>query len=101
MSPPPEETPGPPPPPPQFEANITAAILTVTGSGESSNLALRLKAGDPTILEIDVGDDGSADFSFDRTQFDHIVVATPVAGDDMIRIDEANGIFTDTEITTA
>src|SRR5262249_13966858 len=53
----------------------------------------------PSILEVDVDDDGSPDFSFERARFDHIDVMGG-AGDDEIRIDEANGVFTDTDITT-
>jgi Ca2+-binding RTX toxin-like protein len=79
---------------------IANGTLRITGTGNANTeLALRLRMGDPTTLEVDIGNDGSADFSFDRALFDHIVVKAG-AGDDVIRIDEANGIFTDTEITT-
>ena len=80
-------------------ANVAAGILTATGTPDGTKLALRLKAGDPTILELDDHDDGTADFSFDRAQFDHIVVNAG-AGNDSVRIDEVYGIFTDTEVTT-
>ena len=59
---------------------------------------LRLKAGDPNTLEADDGIDNT-DFSFDRSTFSKIVVDGG-GGDDTIRIDRSNGVFTDTEITT-
>ncbi len=73
--------------------------LTITGNGASDQLALRLQAGVPTTLQVDVGDNGSADFSFDRATFDRIVVNAG-GGDDLVRIDQVNGVFTDTEATT-
>ncbi|HKQ49821.1 MAG TPA: calcium-binding protein [Phycisphaerae bacterium] len=105
--PPPQEVPDiPPPSPPSgptlssaYTSNIAGGTLTATGNNKGTKLALRLRAGDSTILELDDGDDGTADFSFDRVKFDHIVVNAG-GGDDMIRIDEVNGIFTDTEVTT-
>lgn len=86
-------------PPSKFQAHIANETLRITGTGASSELALRLRAGDSTILDVDIDNDGSADFSFDRALFDHILVkAGP--GDDVLRIDESNGVFTDSEITT-
>jgi Ca2+-binding RTX toxin-like protein len=82
-----------------YSAHIHDGTLTIKGNSGDSQLALRLKAGDPTMLEVDVDDDGSADFSFDRGQFDHILVQGG-KGNDVIRIDESNGVFTDTELTT-
>ena len=43
-------------------------VLTVAGTEASDKIALRLQAGRPGILQVDVGDDGSADFSFERTR---------------------------------
>jgi Ca2+-binding RTX toxin-like protein len=82
-----------------YSAKITNGTLLIKGTGQGSQLALRLQAGVSTVLEVDAGDDGSAEFSFDRTQFDHIDVKAG-NGDDVIRIDESNGDFTDTEVTT-
>ena len=53
----------------------------------------------PGILQVDVGDDGSADFSFARKQVATIAVDAR-AGDDLVRIDDSNGAFTDTIPTT-
>src|SRR2546425_990526 len=40
--------------------------LTIEGTEASDKITLRLQAGKPDILQVDVGDDGSADFSFKR-----------------------------------
>ena len=78
---------------------LAHGILSVTGTFRADRLALRLKAGDPRTLQVDVGDDGSADFSFDRRKIAKIDVRT-VSGDDSVRIDESNGVFTDSIPTT-
>lgn len=82
-----------------YSAQVSNGTLTITGNGASDQLALRLQAGVPTTLQVDVGDNGSADFSFDRATFDRIVINAG-SGNDLVRIDEVNGVFTDTEITT-
>src|SRR6476646_10338182 len=38
-------------------------VLTIEGTDASDRIAPRLQAGDPGVLQVDVGDDGSADFS--------------------------------------
>jgi Ca2+-binding RTX toxin-like protein len=85
------------------EAGYTAQIvddrLVVSGNGAGDQLALRLQAGAPTTLELDVGNNGSANFSFDRALFDRIVVNAG-AGDDTVLVDQTNGVFTDTETTS-
>jgi hypothetical protein len=73
--------------------------LRVTGTNAGDKITLRLKAGEPGILEIDVGDNGSADFRFDRADVAKIAV-TGRPGDDIVRIDESNGVFTDSIPTT-
>ncbi|HSB38682.1 MAG TPA: calcium-binding protein [Gaiellaceae bacterium] len=70
-------------------------LLSVEGTRAGDRIALRLKAGDPGILQVDVGDDGSADFSFKRKHVTRIAVDAR-AGDDVVRVDESNGVFTDT-----
>lgn len=80
-------------------ARIEAGCLHIVGTAADSLLALRLKAGAPHILEVDVDSDGSADFTFDRGLFDCIVVDAR-AGDDQVWIDETDGVFTDTEQLT-
>ena len=78
---------------------LKQGTLTVTGTKRSDKITLRLQAGDPGILEVDFGDDGSADFSFERSQIAKIAV-TARAGADQVRIDEGNGLFTDSIQTT-
>jgi hypothetical protein len=74
-------------------------LLSVEGSKASDAIALRLRAGDPTTLEVDVGADGSAEFSFDRERVTSIAVDAR-AGDDLVRINDGNGAFTDSIPTT-
>jgi Ca2+-binding RTX toxin-like protein len=74
-------------------------VLTVAGTEASERIALRLEAGGPDVLQVDVGDDGSADFSFKREKITQIAVYAE-AGDDFVRIDETNGVFTDVIPTT-
>src|SRR6266700_102429 len=74
-------------------------VLTIEGTEAGDRIALRLQAGDPGVLQVDVGDDGSADFSFERARVTSIAVDA-AAGDDSVRIDESNGSFTDSIPTT-
>jgi Ca2+-binding RTX toxin-like protein len=73
--------------------------LTIVGTKASDKLALRLQSGQPGVLQVDVGNDGSADFSFARERVATIAVDA-AAGDDLVRIDESNGVFTDSIPTT-
>ncbi len=84
---------------PRITARVGDATLWIRGIGAGASLALRLRAGAQGILDVDTGDDGSVEFSFDRALFDRIVV-TMGDDDDVVRIDEINGVFTDTELTT-
>jgi Ca2+-binding RTX toxin-like protein len=74
-------------------------VLTITGTRASDRIALGLKAGRPGILQVDVGDDGRADFHVARKKLARIAVDAR-AGDDLVRIDERNGAFTDSIPTT-
>jgi RTX calcium-binding nonapeptide repeat (4 copies) len=80
-------------------ADIKDGILKVKGSEKANSVALRLKAGDQTRLQVDVGENGSADFSFARSQVSAIKVRMG-GGGDAVRIDDANGAFTDSIPTT-
>jgi hypothetical protein len=71
-------------------AKVAHGVLRVHGTHASDKIALRLQAGRPDVLEVDVGDDGSADFSFERTRIAEIAVNAG-DGDDLVRIDETNG----------
>lgn len=80
-------------------AQVAGDTLFVSGDGGADRIALRLEAGVPTHLQVDFGDDGTADATFDRATFDRILVQAG-RGDDTVRIDDVNGTFTDTESTT-
>jgi len=81
------------------DAEIESGTLDVDGGVRANTVALRLKAGDPTRIQVDVGDNGSADFSFARSDVDAIRV-TMGNGRDLLRVDDANGAFTDSIPTT-
>lgn len=80
-------------------AAVKHGTLNVTGSDGGQQVALRLKAGDPQTIQVDAGDNGSADFSFDRPDVQAIRVKMG-DGNDSARIDDANGAFTNTIPTT-
>jgi RTX calcium-binding nonapeptide repeat (4 copies) len=81
------------------EATLQAGMLAVEGTNQGDRIALRLGAGQPGIIQVDAGDDGSAEFSFNRADVSAIVVAGGNRGDSL-RIDETNGVFADTIPTT-
>jgi Ca2+-binding RTX toxin-like protein len=81
------------------EPTLENGVLTVEGTNAGDRIALRLQAGQPDILQVDLGDDGSADFSFERADVAEVIVQAG-NGDDFVRIDEANGVFGDSIPTT-
>jgi Ca2+-binding RTX toxin-like protein len=86
--------------PAKFKApKLKHGALTVEGTKASDKIALRLQAGEAGVLQVDVGDDGSADFYFRRTKIAKITVNAK-AGNDLVRIDEGNGVFTESIPTT-
>ena len=84
-------------------ASVRAAIknnvLTVTGTAGSDAITLRLQAGNPNMLEVDAGADGTADFRFDRSRFTDIMVKAG-GGNDKLVIEPSSDTFTNTERTT-
>jgi Ca2+-binding RTX toxin-like protein len=78
--------------------SVADDTLTVTGSDASERIALRLAPGLPTTLQVDFGDDGSADQQFDRGTFSRVVVRAG-GGSDRIRVDDTTGAFTDELVT--
>jgi hemolysin type calcium-binding protein len=90
-------------PPPKVEKfkrpRVEHGVLTVTGTNENDNIALRLQADRPDKLEVVVGDDSSTVFRF-NTKHVHAIEVDSGAGDDTVRIDESNGVFTDSIPTT-
>jgi hypothetical protein len=79
-----------------YTARVQAGTLRIIGDAADDKLALRL--GSPSTLEVDVGEDGSADFSFDRNSFTAIDVESG-PGEDEVRIDQSGGAFTDEAVT--
>jgi Ca2+-binding RTX toxin-like protein len=77
-------------------ATVAGGTLTVEGTSADETIALRLAS--PTTLVVDVGADGTADFSFDRSTFMAVVV-NGAAGDDTLQIDQSGGTFTDEAVT--
>ncbi len=80
-------------------AAIVEGCLRIVGTAASTDLSFRLRPGVPAILDVDIGDDGSVEVSFARPLFDCIEVYAR-GGNDLVRIDETHGAFTDTEETT-
>ena len=76
------------------QAELDGGTLRVDGGDRPNSVALRLKAGDPTRIQVDAGDNGSADASFARVDVDAISIRMG-NGRDSVRIDDANGAFTD------
>ena len=83
---------------PSLSGQVVGSTLFVYGSGGDDVIVLRVHSGVPTALDVDFGGDGSADLSFDRSTFTAVQVQA-LGGADTVRIDEVNGIFTDTETT--
>ena len=79
-------------------ASVSNDILTVNGGNGDDRIALRLAAGAPGTLEVDFGDDGSAEHSFDRATFSRIDVLAG-GGNDQFRVDQVNGAFADEALT--
>ena len=81
-------------------AQVTGTELRVAGDSGADHIALRLEAGVPRNLRVDLDDDGAAEATFDRGSFDTIVVVAR-GGDDQVRIDEANGVFANRDTPTS
>jgi RTX calcium-binding nonapeptide repeat (4 copies) len=81
-------------------ADVSGDTLRVVGTGRGESLALRLASGDPATLEVDFGDDGSAERSFDRATFTEIEVSLR-GGNDRFRVDQVNGAFADEALKVA
>jgi Ca2+-binding RTX toxin-like protein len=80
-------------------AQLRHHLLAIEGTKASDKIALRLEAGNAAVLQLDVGDDGTPDASFELARIAAIAVAAG-AGDDLVRFDERNGAV-NTAIPTA
>jgi hypothetical protein len=78
-------------------AQVKKKTLQVKGSGKANEVALRLKSA--KTLEVDVKDNGKADFRFKLKKIKKITVATK-GGDDVVRLDDSRGAFLEKEATT-
>jgi Ca2+-binding RTX toxin-like protein len=74
-------------------ARLAHHTLRVRGTEANDAITLRLAAGNPAVVEVDLGDNGSADFSFPRAAIESISVKAR-GGNDRVRIDETNEAFT-------
>jgi Ca2+-binding RTX toxin-like protein len=73
--------------------------LEIVGTEANDKIALRLERGRSDVLQVDVGDDGTADFKFHLEPIAAITIDAG-AGDDLVRIDDSNGAFTNGIPTT-
>src|SRR3954454_4552127 len=80
-------------------AVVSHGTLVVKGGDQDDRIALRLAADNPAVIQVDVGDDGSPQFSFARSSI-HEINLRGGDGNDSLRIDDANGAFTDAIPTT-
>jgi len=83
----------------KVKAGIRRGQLNVFGTARSDKITLRLKPGNKSRLQVDVGGNGSAEFTFKRSAFNRIVVRG-ASGADVLSINERFGVFTNTEATS-
>jgi hypothetical protein len=83
---------------PSVAAEVVEGVLRISGGGAADKITLGLSGDDQGQLEIDFGDDGVGDFTFALAAFNVIDVRAG-NGDDTVRIDQANGVFTTTKAT--
>jgi Ca2+-binding RTX toxin-like protein len=68
-----------------YKAQVQAGTLQIIGDAASDKLSLGASPVDPNILQVDVGEDGTVDFSFDRSTFNAIDVEAG-GGNDEVRV---------------
>ena len=78
---------------PTVRARVIDGTLRVSGTPFADTFTLRVSRTDPNQLQLDIGDDGTADDTFDLATFAAIDVDAN-GGDDVVRLDTANGAFT-------
>ena len=84
---------------PKVNASIRHGQLNVLGTAKSDKITLRLKPRAKSRLQVDVGSNGSAEFTFKRSAFNRIVVHG-ASGADALSINESYGVFTGSEATS-
>ena len=68
-----------------YTVRVNAGTLTIAGNGASDKLLLTFAGGSPGMLHVDVGMDGTSDFTVDRSTFTAVDVVAG-AGDDEVRV---------------
>ena len=86
-------------PKPKVKAFVHRGQLNVLGTARTDRITLRLKPGNPSRLQVDVGGNGYPEFTFKRSRFNRIVVHAG-SGSDTMSVDESYGVFVNTEATT-
>ena len=77
---------------PAVSATVSDGTLQISGTPHADRITLRLSAADANRLEVDARDDGSADFSVDRTTFAAIDIAAGTARIGL-SVEEAGRLF--------
>ena len=77
---------------PPVRAQVHDGVLRVTGTPFADAIQLHPAAGNPAIAELDVNNDGVADFSFPTADLSAIVV-DGAGGDDRIALDTSRDAF--------
>ena len=68
-----------------YKAQVQAGTLQIVGDAASDKLELLTAPDNPNLVELDVGEDGTIDFAFDRSTFSAINVQAG-GGNDEVRI---------------
>src|SRR5262245_43145170 len=72
--------------PPTVRGRVIDGALRVSGTPFADTFSLRVRASDPNQLQLDIGDDGSTDDTFDLSTFSSIDVRAG-NGNDAVRLD--------------
>jgi Ca2+-binding RTX toxin-like protein len=84
---------------PKVKAFVFRRQLNVVGTAGNDRITLRLKPGNPSRLQVDVGTYRYAEYTFKRSRFNRILVHAR-SGADAMAIDESYGVFTNSEATS-
>jgi hypothetical protein len=85
---------------PTGSVQIDTRQLIVTGTNQADQIALRVPVADPTVLEVDFGNDGTADGTVKLADFGQLQVNS-LGGNDNIRIDFGSQVQPFTVVDTA
>jgi Ca2+-binding RTX toxin-like protein len=79
-------------------ASVQGQTLEIKGDGAGDKVSLHLAPDNPNTLQVDVGEDGTVDFAFDRSTFTSINVQAG-GGNDEVRVDDSFGSFATDPVT--